>query len=110
MQFSSICSFALVVLATSALAVPAHTENTESLANVEVSEFAVFPGNSVSMKKLRSQQAPAMLEKRLGPIAILLINVIGGKLFAGAMSAGIEVAKDALAPSANDFKDFNQVS
>ena len=116
MQFSTIRNFTLAVLAGSALALPAVTEDAGSVANVEVSQVnvevsqsTVFARNSVSMEKLSSEQAPAMLEKRIVP-AIVLLKVIGGKLFAGAISAAIERAKDALAPSVEGWKDFDQVS
>jgi hypothetical protein len=109
MQFSSIYGFTLAILMGSTMALPAPTEDTRSLANVEVSQSAVFTRNSVWMEKIRSEQNPTMLEKR-GPIAIALIQIIGGKLLAGAMSAGIERAKDALAPSADGWKDFDEVS
>ncbi|EMD58575.1 hypothetical protein COCSADRAFT_41692 [Bipolaris sorokiniana ND90Pr] len=93
MQFSTIRNFTLAVLAGSALALPAVTEDAGSVANVEVSQVNV--------------EAPAMLEKRIVP-AIVLLKVIGGKLFAGAISAAIERAKDALAPSVEGWKDFDQ--
>ncbi|XP_014554202.1 hypothetical protein COCVIDRAFT_105575 [Bipolaris victoriae FI3] len=85
MQFSTIRNFSFALLAASALAIPTPTENTGVVANVE---------------------APAVLEKRFGPITILLINVIGGKLLAGAISAGIERTKEAIAPSSDTYKTF----
>ncbi|KAF5849157.1 hypothetical protein GGP41_006029 [Bipolaris sorokiniana] len=100
MQFSTIRNFTLAVLAGSALALPAVTEDAGSVANVEVSQVNV----EVSQVNV---EAPAMLEKRIVP-AIVLLKVIGGKLFAGAISAAIERAKDALAPSVEGWKDFDQ--
>jgi len=109
MQLSSIRNFTLAILAGSALALPARIEDTRSLANIEVSQSAVFARNLVSMEKLTSEQAKDVVEKRI-TVAIALLSVIGGKLFAGAAAAGIEVAKDALAPAAEDWKDFDEVS
>ena len=50
MQISLIRNFTLAILAGSALALPARTEDTGSLANVEVSQSAVFARNLVSME------------------------------------------------------------
>ncbi|KAJ6192474.1 hypothetical protein J3E72DRAFT_273229 [Bipolaris maydis] len=103
MQFSLIRNLTLAVLAGSAVALPAITQDAGSLANVEATQTDV----EYRLEKLSSKQAPVMLEKRIIP-AIALLQVIGGKLFAGVMSAAIERAKDALAPSADDWKNFDE--
>ncbi|CAK1358653.1 hypothetical protein CB0940_06766 [Cercospora beticola] len=50
----------------------------------------------------------AELDKRFGPIAILLIKVIGGQLVAASAKAAIDVAKAHLEPEGPKFKDFDQ--
>jgi hypothetical protein len=48
-------------------------------------------------------------EKRAGPIAILLIKVIGGQLLAGAAKIAVDATKAHLEVEAADFKDFDAV-
>lgn len=49
-----------------------------------------------------------VIQKRVIP-AIILAKVIGGKLFAGAATAGVEVAKSYFEREQSEFKDFGAV-
>lgn len=111
MQFSSIRNFALVVLAGSALALPATTQDTGSPAKAGVSRSAVFAGNSLSMEKLRNEQAQPKTGDAVSIIAITLGKVIGSQLFAGAMKAGIEALEHKISPEeADKWLGFDEVS
>jgi hypothetical protein len=50
-----------------------------------------------------------MLQKRFGPVAILLVKVIGGHLLAGAAKAAVDVARAKLEPEGPEYKDFDQL-
>lgn len=48
-----------------------------------------------------------MHQKRVAPVAILLVKVIGGQLLAGVAKAAVEAAEANLEPKG--FKDFDEV-
>ncbi|USW50254.1 hypothetical protein Slin15195_G035730 [Septoria linicola] len=85
-------------------------EDTVSQENVSSSENVGAPENGASSAErgVIARSAEAGLEKRVGGVAILLIKVIGGQLFAGAAKAGIDIAKAKLEPDGSQFKDFEE--
>ena len=50
-----------------------------------------------------------MVEKRLAPIAIALIKVIGGQLLAGAAKIAVDATKAHLEVEKADFNNFDDV-
>ncbi|GIZ41164.1 hypothetical protein CKM354_000447900 [Cercospora kikuchii] len=92
MKLSNTCLLSLAALATSTTAAPAA---------LDLAVPALAPENDIIERS-------AELDKRFGPIAILLIKVIGGQLVAGAAKAAIDAAKAHLEPEGSSFKDFDQ--
>jgi hypothetical protein len=113
MHFSNAALLSILTLTTSTMAAPqAALEPAlapETLvARSEVSETEIVWLGLQERSSWRYRQGA--LEKRLAPVAIALISVIGGKLFAGAATAGVEVAKSYFErPDLDDFKDFGEV-
>ncbi|KAH7090625.1 hypothetical protein FB567DRAFT_590007 [Paraphoma chrysanthemicola] len=88
MHFSKISCLSILALANSAIAVPTPIEDVET--SMEVNQDA------------------NVLEKRFGPIVIVLAKVIGGQLLAGAAKAGVDIAKAKLEPEGPKFSDFDK--
>lgn len=61
------------------------------------------------MHKLSFRKDANFLEKRINPIVIVLVKVIGGQLLAGAARAATDIAKSKLEAETDDFKTFEEV-
>ncbi|RYO13356.1 hypothetical protein AA0111_g12257 [Alternaria arborescens] len=85
MQFSKISCLSVLALASSAMAAADPVVNVEG--SVEV--------------------VPDVVEKRLAPIAIALIKVIGGQLLAGAAKIAVDATKAHLEVEKADFNNFD---
>ncbi|KAF4550843.1 Hypothetical protein D9617_15g041930 [Elsinoe fawcettii] len=88
MQFAKITSLSILALSATAMAVP-----------------APVPAEDVTALEAR---ADTQLEKRFGPIAVLLVKVIGGQLLAGAAKAAVDIASGELKGDGTDIKDFEE--
>ncbi|KAH6642731.1 hypothetical protein C7974DRAFT_409265 [Boeremia exigua] len=87
MRFSKITYLSMLALTSSAIASPPAVENLET--------------------SLEANQDANALEKRFGPIVILLVKVIGGQLLAGAAKIAVDATKAKLEPEGDSFKDFD---
>lgn len=61
------------------------------------------------MHKLSFRKGANFLEKRINPIVIVLVKVIGGHFLAGAARAATDIAKSKLEAKTDDFKTFEEV-